>query len=448
MLFGAPRASAGPPAQVAGFRITPFAGVLFAGGIEPQADTGFLEDLSRPSSFLVGFRASRPLSRLLAFEFTLSRSRTENLHRLLYNDPEPLEGNPPFGIQTLRNSINPVLRLGGSLLVAAPLQGPVSPHVTIGLGWVRHLPRRQVSAEIAVPLEDGTVFADTIAVPEENVRLSGQGRVSFDLGGGLTARLSTVLSLRLDAILHVSRFSPLDVAGPLTGDVFYAAPQWVSDWEVSTGLVFSVPRSGWTAGPIAGLTVHRFRGDDVEDSARERSLFAGVSFRYWINSAVSIQPELLRIDRTVRATGSEVLVVAGEADTSGGSVSRKERADLTFRSTLKDLEIPLLLRLTIPVGAAVRPYVLGGPSLSLNLAGDYRMEYASESLSGDFPFHRGAEFGLVAGGGLEVDVGPGTLSGGIRLSRSFTKTDDSPGDFGGPFDVRGQVLMIHAGYTL
>jgi hypothetical protein len=429
------------------FHVTPFAGALFFDGLKPQPNTGIFDDLHRPSGFLVGVRASRVLNRWLAVEFTLSRSRTENIHQLLFVDPDPPEGNPPFGIQTLRNSINPVLRLGGNVLLTMPLPGPFSPHITTGLGWVRHAPRRQVSAEITVPLEDGSVFSDTISVLDPNVRFSDQGRFSFDVGGGLTADVNPVLAVRLDAILHVSRFSPLDVDGPLTGNVFYADTQWMSDWEVSTGLLFAIPREGWTGGPVAGVTVTRLRGDDVIDSGSERKFFAGVALRYRINSVFSIQPEFLRLDRTVRGRGVGSFLVA-EVDSAGGIVGRKEPADLTYRVDLKDLEIPLLVRLTIPLERAVKPYLVFGPALSMNIDGGYRFEYEAESLSGDLPFHRSFGIGLSAGGGAEIDIGVGTIFFGARYMGSQTRIDDTPDDFNGPFDVRSRVWMFRAGFMI
>jgi hypothetical protein len=221
-----------------GYWLTPYAGVLFYGDIKPLPNTGFLEDLPRPASFLIGIRASKLISRFFVIEASFSRSSTENVHKLLFLDLEPLENNPPFGVQELRNSVNPILRLGGDLLFLLPVKGPIVPHLSTGLGWVHYSPREQVAASVIIPFEDGSVFADTIGVPESNIKIDNQDWLSIDLGGGFSGQISQALALRMDMIFHVSKFSQIDVEGPLTGDVFYARPRWVVDLELSTGVTF------------------------------------------------------------------------------------------------------------------------------------------------------------------------------------------------------------------
>jgi len=130
------------------------------------------------------------------------------------------------------------LRVGGNMAFMLPVKGRIVPHLTAGLGWVHHSPSDQVAVSVAIPLGDGTVFADTIGVPESSVRVGSQDWLSIDLGGGFSGEMKKILAVRIDAILHVSKFSPLDVEGPLTGDVFYARPQWVTDLELSAGVVF------------------------------------------------------------------------------------------------------------------------------------------------------------------------------------------------------------------
>ncbi len=222
------------------FLVMPYAGVVFYGNLDPQPNTGFYEGLPRPSSVLIGMRGSMFLTDWLAGELSISRSSTENVHKLLYDDPDLLLRDPPappVGIQTLRNSVSPIVRLGGNLLYRPPLDGAVKPHLTAGLGWVHYSARKEVSAEVAY-FEYDIHRVDTTSVTEDSVRVSGWSSVSIDLGGGLSGRITRVLSARMDVEFHFSKFSPLDVDGPLTGKVFYARSQWVRDLELSAGLVF------------------------------------------------------------------------------------------------------------------------------------------------------------------------------------------------------------------
>jgi hypothetical protein len=420
--------------------LAPYAGVIFYGRISPQENTGYLEDLYRPSSFLVGVRLSRPLTRWLAVEATLSKSTTENVHQLLYVDPNPVGDNPPFGSQTLRNTIDPVLRLNGSLLLAVPVGGPITPHISVGLGWIHHSLSRHVSAAITVPLDDGTVFADTIEVPSANLKIADQQGITADMGAGLTGSLSDVLAVRLDAVLHLSRFSPLDVEGPLTGDVFYAASQWVKDFEVSTGLVFSVPANRFTGGPLVGLSTVRLRGDDVRTTGSNTAAIAGVSANYPLNGFVSIEPDLLFSRRRVTGYYQTTRLIAGSGET--------ENVDVNYHVDLDYLEIPILAKLNLPGFLRVQPHLLAGPSLNLSLGGGYRVDVETQKSSRESGFHRSAGIGWVVGAGMDLGLGPGALGFGARYMLGATTVDNSPSDFSGPFDVRYRALSFLFGYSL
>jgi hypothetical protein len=142
------------------------------------------------------------------------------------------------GVQTLRNTINPVFRIGGNILLQPIPRGPIVPHFTLGLGWVHYSPRNQVAAVVVGSFKDGSGFIDTTEVTPDSVKLGSQDWLSIDLGGGLSGKVTQVLAVRLDLVMHLSKFSQLDVDGPLTGEVFYGGTQWVTDLELSSGVVF------------------------------------------------------------------------------------------------------------------------------------------------------------------------------------------------------------------
>ena len=423
------------------FLLTPFAGVLFYSSLKPLPNTGVFEDLQRPSSFLVGVRASRFLTRSFAVEFSLSRSSTENVHKLLYYDPEQLEGNPVFGSQTLRNSINPISRLGANILYLPPVRGPIVPHISAGFGWIHHSPRKQVAVSIAFPDTSQVpypVLADTIDVPPLNVKTRDQGWLTIDFGGGLTGRVNQSLAVRVDAILHLSKFSPLDVEGPLTGDVFYASPQWVNDVELSTGLIFTVPAPGLRVGPKAGWNLTSLRGNDVRSSDSNAAYYWGAFADYAVNDFLSIQPEFLFSEKSAVAREQRVIFFG----------LSKEMTSLKFDSRLKYFEIPVMAKLTFPVHDMIKPDLFFGPSVAMKVGGNYKVTYETESEVFETQFHKSADFGLVFGGGADFTLGTGRISLDIRYYRGLTTIDDSPGELEGPFDIKTRVVSLMLGYSL
>jgi hypothetical protein len=440
------------------FRVTPFAGAVFYGSLDPQPNTGFYGKLSRPSSVLIGLRATAFLTSRLAAELSISRSSTENVHELLYDDLDPPEGDPIFKTQTLQNSIDPILRLGANLLYRPPVKGAIIPHLTAGLGWIHHSPRKGVA--VTVEYLDATqpqhpIVTDTIGLPVSYNKLKNQGWLTVDIGSGIIGKVNEDLRMRVDAVLHMSRFSPLNVEGFLSGDVFNAKPQWVRDLEVSMSLIFSVPTEV-VGGPKFGINANGLFGSDVENSDSRTAFTEGIFVNYSVNEIVSIQPEFLFSNRYAEADGLSRTSI----DTTANEV---DSLTYSFKMNLSLLEIPLLTKITLPLGGRVKPQLFVGPSMAMVIGGDYNVEYRRERRGlvedGGFRFHRSTDFGLVFGVGVEFDAGRGKLNMDVRYKHGLSRVDNTPAEFvsrvdgiplqsGGPFDIKNRMVSFHLGYSM
>jgi hypothetical protein len=181
-------------------------------------------------------------------------------------------------------------------------------------------------------------------------------------------------------------------------------------------------------GVKAGLNVATLAGDDVPDEVDSRTgLVAGGLMNLRLSDLLSIQPEALYSQKGA----------GGSLDLFG------ERLDFTLK--LDYLEVPVLLRLTVPTAAAVQPSLHFGPTFAFELSCKVTVsgfgETDTEDCDNGFddPDRRKFDPGLAVGGGLDIPVGRGTLLLDARYTvglRSLDSTDD----------VRSRVLSLSAGF--
>lgn len=170
---------------------------------------------------------------------------------------------------------------------------------------------------------------------------------------------------------------------------------WVA-MLVTVGLLASAgSRAAGLAGSgvRAGLTVSNLRGDFADFvGTRTRTGFAGGGFlRLGLGGPLEVQPELLYVMKGAKTRN----------DVTDGSGTLIGTADLTYQFDY--LEIPLLLRVTIP--AAGRPSLLFGPSLGVKVRSRLSYNGPGPDQSADFEPVDGADYGLV--GGIVFSFGHG-----------------------------------------
>ncbi len=154
-------------------------------------------------------------------------------------------------------------------------------------------------------------------------------------------------------------------------------------------------------GIMAGANFAKLGGDDVEDASNRTGLLAGIYVDMPIANGVSVRPELL------------YSMQGAKTDNIDGKGTDAELK-------LDYVQLPVLVRFTVPTASQTRPFVAVGPSFGFKTKCD--VEASSGSVSGS-----------VACDDVDIneksfDIG-GKIEGGV--------------DFG----MNGRVLTIGGAYT-
>jgi hypothetical protein len=170
-------------------------------------------------------------------------------------------------------------------------------------------------------------------------------------------------------------------------------------------------------GGLLGATFSELRGADDLDN--RSSLLGGLSLVLPLGDLLRFQPELLFVTK-----GAE-----GSDNVPGVKLSY--------------VEVPLLLRLNLTRGVGIVPHVYAGPYFGLQI------DCEVDGTSGDCDNVPGVstksvDIGGAVGGGLDFDVGPVVLTGGLRYSFGVSKVADF--DFGtAREEAKNGVFAIYAG---
>ena len=169
---------------------------------------------------------------------------------------------------------------------------------------------------------------------------------------------------------------------------------------------------GTSFGVLAGVNLASFGGEDGDDLDDGRTGFLVGGFAVVrLSPVLAFQPEVLYAQKG-----------AGGSISDGGGVE-----SLEFQ--LSYLEAPLLLRVDVPGGGAVRPFLLAGPSIAINVGCEVEATFEGMTASVDCDEADAAEpetfdVGGLIGGGLEFPLGTRSLGLGVRYTFGFTDVLD------------------------
>lgn len=172
------------------------------------------------------------------------------------------------------------------------------------------------------------------------------------------------------------------------------------------------------AGPLAGISIAKFSGDDVGDVDNHASFAVGGFVEIEFSPNLALEPQLLYIRKGV-----------GDPD-----------SDAELR--LDYLELPVLLKSEFPLAGRtpVTPGVFVGPYVAYRVAcqeydGDNTTDCAADTF-------KKFDAGAVAGAGVEI--GPVSLQ--VRYDWGLTHLDDTGLDLDGK--NRAVVITVGYGFTL
>jgi len=133
-------------------------------------------------------------------------------------------------------------------------------------------------------------------------------------------------------------------------------------------LMFStaVFAQGITAkGVKGGLNIATLTGDDIDDADSKMGFAFGVFITYEINEMLSLQPEVLF---TMKGAKFKDEYTEVEDD-----YEYYEKYEGSWN--LDYLEIPVLVKINIPMEGNIKPNVFLGPALGFNLSATYEYDY-------------------------------------------------------------------------
>jgi hypothetical protein len=160
--------------------------------------------------------------------------------------------------------------------------------------------------------------------------------------------------------------------------------------------------------------------DDYKDSVDPVTLYSvGLQLDYEFHEFVGIAPEIL-FSRRGWHSEFDAGIASGETD---------------YR--ISYLEVPLLLRIGVPIGDVIAPKLIVGPHGSLFIDGKAEGSGQVFGIEGDDTNDidsddvNDLQFGITAGAGVDIKVEDLVVTTDIRYMRNFTgvfETDEDDGD--------------------
>jgi hypothetical protein len=178
---------------------------------------------------------------------------------------------------------------------------------------------------------------------------------------------------------------------------------------------------GMTYGIKAGVNLADFSGD-IEHNERKLGFSGGLFLNYAFTEIFSVQPELLFM---MRGTKHEQL--------------ENTAYHLTY------FEVPVLVKLSLPTGAAFLPHAFVGPSFGFLI--DATEEYAN--IENDIKdYINSVDYGMVIGTGFDYMIGAGRLLFDARYSFSLANIlEEEENEDDDELKNSGITIMVGYGYT-
>ena len=179
---------------------------------------------------------------------------------------------------------------------------------------------------------------------------------------------------------------------------------------------------GITGGLKAGMNIANVHGDDVIGPYYESKMgfCAGGFITFKVANIIAIQPEILY--------------------TQKGTKWEEEFVGETWKITynFNYLEIPVLLKVIMPIQGMIKPHLFVGPYFAYNLTAKVKTRY--NGLDFDEVI-KDSDFGAVFGGGIDFGLPAGKIVFDARYSLGLTTIDEE-----GP-DVKNNVFSFMLGYA-
>lgn len=183
-------------------------------------------------------------------------------------------------------------------------------------------------------------------------------------------------------------------------------------------------------GPKVGVSSTTFAGTDVSDAEARTGFMAGIYFKAGTESILSIQPEVLYHRK--------------------GAIYVNEDLNTRREITLDYLEIPVLIKLGLPVGETIYPHIYAGPYAGVlvgqratNTQNDFDIFWEEDDFTAA-TFDAGA----VVGAGLDMAVENFFLTFDVRYGIGMLSIDSDDEEESEKEDVKNRTLSFLVGFGI
>lgn len=160
-----------------------------------------------------------------------------------------------------------------------------------------------------------------------------------------------------------------------------------------------------SSGLKTGLSMATVYGDDTRGADMKPGFIGGLVFAFNINDAFAIQPEVLYCQKG----------------------TQNEDSSLTIKVKLDYVEIPVLMKLTLPTTGSMRPFLYAGPAFAFKVSAKMGVSSSgSGSVDMDIENVKSTDLGLTVGGGLSFGLSRSRLSLDVRYTRGLQEFADEP----------------------
>jgi hypothetical protein len=174
----------------------------------------------------------------------------------------------------------------------------------------------------------------------------------------------------------------------------------------------------------AGVSFANVFGGKIFDQKSRAGFCGGLFLTHSFSSIFAIQPEVL-------------FVMKGSRHSEGfGPNSLYEVMSIEY------MEIPLLVRVRLPVSKSFDAHLLAGPALDFNIRARVNSVIGGRTEEESLDNINGVDYGVVAGAGLDIPVKVGKISLDIRYTFGLSSISKGPG--GG---IRNGAACFFVGYV-
>ncbi len=173
-----------------------------------------------------------------------------------------------------------------------------------------------------------------------------------------------------------------------------------------------------------GLNLHTLGGGDVQSTDSKMGFSVGGFLTYRINKLIAVQPEVLITQKRANS----------EKDVEGGK--------WTYKLDLWYLEVPVLVKVALPVQSNLNPSVFAGPVVALKLSGKGDSEFTEGVVDKVVGGLESYDFGVIFGAGVEFTLGffqKGKFTADVRYNLGLTKINTEK-------DIKTRAFTFMLGY--